>query len=180
MKVENTKLNDCFIIKPKVFNDNRGYFFESFQKKRYIEIASLNSEFVQDNISKSEKGTLRGLHFQKNKPQGKLVSVVKGAVYDVAVDLRKISPTFGQWIGVILSESNHNQLWIPPGFAHGFITLENDTIFSYKCTDYYDPQDEGGIIWNDSTLNINWGEKLPNVSDKDLKQPSFLEVINDE
>ncbi|MGF1691112.1 dTDP-4-dehydrorhamnose 3,5-epimerase [Photobacterium kagoshimensis] len=177
MKIEKTGLNDCYLIKPKVFSDARGFFFESYQKERYSNGLGILYEFVQDNISKSDRGVLRGLHFQINKPQGKLVSVIQGSVYDIAVDLRPESSTYGKWIGEVLSGNNKNQLLIPPGFAHGFITLENDTVFSYKCTDYYDSNDEGGIIWNDPTLNINWGTNEPIVSEKDNTLPYFKEIF---
>ncbi len=137
MKVIKTKLKDCVIIEPKVFGDERGFFLETFEAKRYADLAGITSPFVQDNHSRSAKSVLRGLHFQKNKPQGKLVRVVKGEVYDVAVDIRQGSPAFGQWEGIILSEENKTQLWVPPGFAHGFVVLSDTADFEYKCTDYY-------------------------------------------
>jgi dTDP-4-dehydrorhamnose 3,5-epimerase len=159
MKVEKTPIKDLLIISPKVFGDERGYFMESFNKKDLIkEIGSF--EFVQDNQSLSSKGVLRGLHFQ-NFPyeQGKLVRVIKGAVNDVVVDIRKTSSTYGKVFKIKLSEYNFKMLWIPPGFAHGFETLEDDTIFSYKVTNYYDKDSEQSILWNDSTLNIEWETK---------------------
>lgn len=166
MKVEKTNLDGLLILKPKVFNDERGFFLESFNKKRYEEVG-IKLEFVQDNHSKSSKGVLRGLHFQKTKPQGKLVRVVKGKVFDVAVDLRKGSPTFGQWKSVILSDENKIQFWVPPGFAHGFLVLSDTADFEYKCTEYYDSDDEGSLLWNDPELNIPWPEKKPKISKKD-------------
>jgi dTDP-4-dehydrorhamnose 3,5-epimerase len=167
MNVIKTRLSDCVIIEPEVFGDERGFFLETFQTKRYEDLAGITLPFVQDNHSRSSKGVLRGLHFQKNKPQGKLVRVVRGKVYDVAVDLRKASPTFGMWESVILSEENKTQFWIPPGFAHGFMVLSETADFEYKCTDYYDPQDEYSLLWNDSALSIPWPSKYPRLSDKD-------------
>jgi dTDP-4-dehydrorhamnose 3,5-epimerase len=167
MKVIKTKLPECVIIQPKVFGDERGFFLETFQSKKYADLAGIRLPFVQDNHSRSSKGVLRGLHFQKTKPQGKLVRVVSGAVYDVAVDIRQSSPTFGQWEGVILSEENKTQFWVPPGFAHGFAVLSDTADFEYKCTDYYDPSDEGAILWNDPGLNISWPIDNPTLSDKD-------------
>jgi len=167
MKFEKTKLNDAFIITPNVFGDDRGYFFEPFNKKSFEEnVGDFN--FLQDNQSLSSKGVLRGLHFQ-NPPyeQGKLVRVIKGSVADVIVDLRKESSTYGQSLKVILTESNFKMLWVPPGFAHGFETLEDNTIFSYKVTNYYNKESEGCIQWNDITLNISWETKSPIISEKD-------------
>lgn len=169
MKVVNTKLEGCVIITPDVFGDERGFFLETFQEARYADLAGINIPFVQDNHSRSSKFVLRGLHFQKTKPQGKLVRVVKGEVYDVALDIRKGSPTFGNWEAVILSDKNKKQFWIPPGFAHGFLVLSDSADFEYKCTDYYDPFDEGTILWNDSSLNITWPTNKPILSDKDAK-----------
>ena len=146
MNVIKTKLDGCVIIEPKVFGDERGFFLETFQADRYASEAGITLPFVQDNHSRSSKNVLRGLHFQKTKPQGKLVRVVRGHVYDVAVDTRKGSPTYGQWEGLILSEENKTQLWVPPGFAHGFVVLSDTADFEYKCTDYYDPSDEGSIL----------------------------------
>ena len=167
MNVVQTKLHDCVIIEPKVFGDERGFFLETFQAERYLELAKIRLPFVQDNHSRSSRGVLRGLHFQKTKPQGKLVRVVRGKVYDVAVDMRKDSLTFGQWESVILSEDNKTQLWVPPGFAHGFVVLSDTADFEYKCTDYYDSSDEGSILWNDPELNIPWPIDNPILSDKD-------------
>lgn len=156
MQVTDTIIRDVKIIQPKVFGDERGFFLETFEQKRYQEMLNINLDFVQDNHSRSAKSVLRGLHFQKENPQGKLVRVVNGAVFDVAVDIRKSSPTYGKWAGVILSEQNKTQFWIPPGLAHGFVVLSDIADFEYKCTDYYDPTSEGCLIWNDPTVNIDW------------------------
>ncbi|AMO67220.1 dTDP-4-dehydrorhamnose 3,5-epimerase [Zhongshania aliphaticivorans] len=177
MNVIPTQLKDCVIIEPKVFGDHRGFFLETFQADRYRDMAGISLPFVQDNHSRSAKGVLRGLHFQKTKPQGKLVRVVSGEVYDVAVDIRPDSPSFGQWEGVILSEENKRQLWVPPGFAHGFVVLSDTADFEYKCTDYYDPSDEGSLIWNDPAMAITWPLKNPTLSDKDSKAPTFAELF---
>ena len=176
MKVRETKLKDCVIIEPEVFGDERGFFLETFQAERYTAQAGITLPFVQDNHSRSSKGVLRGLHFQKTKPQGKLVRVVKGEVYDVAVDIREGSPTFGQWEAVILSEENKIQLWVPPGFAHGFVVLSETADFEYKCTDYYDTSDEGSILWNDPELNIPWPIDYPNLSDKDANAEKLVDL----
>jgi dTDP-4-dehydrorhamnose 3,5-epimerase len=142
-------------ILPKVFEDQRGYFFESYSERDF-KAAGLSLPFVQDNESKSRKGTLRGLHYQKTHPQGKLVRAIEGEVFDVAVDMRRDSPTRGRWYGAVLSGERRNQLYIPPGFAHGFLTLSDTAVFAYKCTDFYYPEDEGGIIWNDPDIGIKW------------------------
>ena len=176
MKVVKTKLKDCVVIEPKVFGDERGFFLETFQLSRYVEEAGITLPFVQDNHSRSSKGVLRGLHFQKNKPQGKLVRVVKGEVYDIAVDIRPDSNTFGQWEGVILSEENKKQLWVPPGFAHGFVVLSDVADFEYKCTDYYDPSDEGSILWSDPDLKIDWPILNPILSEKDSLAPCLKDI----
>lgn len=168
MNVIKTNIADVVIIEPKVFGDERGFFLETFQAERYKELAGIDLPFVQDNHSRSSKGVLRGLHFQKTKPQGKLVRVVRGEVFDVAVDIRKDSPTYGQWAGVHLSEDNKRQFWVPPGLAHGFVVLSDVADFEYKCTDYYDPTDEGCLIWNDPTVAIEWPEGIePKLSAKD-------------
>ena len=177
MNVTKTKLRDCVIIEPQVHGDERGFFLETFQALRYAELANINLSFVQDNHSRSSKGILRGLHFQKTKPQGKLVRVVNGKVYDVAVDIRKNSPTFGQWETIIISEENKLQFWIPPGFAHGFLVLSETADFVYKCTDYYDHSDEGCILWNDSDLNIPWPREIPILSDKDANAKKLKDLI---
>lgn len=173
MTFEETTLIDAYVITPNVFGDHRGYFMESFNKKCLEEIIGpLN--FVQDNQSLSSKGVLRGLHFQAPPfAQGKLVRVIKGAVNDIIVDIRKKSPTYGKSFKVLLSENNFKMLWIPPGFAHGFETLENDTIFSYKVTNYYHKESEGAIKWNDPTLNINWDTENPITSTKDNEGELF-------
>lgn len=173
MEIVKTKIPDLLIIKPDVFEDERGYFFESYNNEKFVN-AGINYKFVQDNESKSQKGVLRGLHFQ-NPPyaQGKLVRVMKGAVMDVAVDIRKNSPTYGQWASIELSESNKMMYWVPPGFAHGFVTLENNTVFFYKCTNFYNKQSEGSILWNDPDLNIDWEIKNPILSEKDKVSPLF-------
>ncbi|MDC0076219.1 dTDP-4-dehydrorhamnose 3,5-epimerase [Gammaproteobacteria bacterium] len=176
MNIVQTSLQDCVIIEPKVFGDERGFFLETFHTSRYADLAGISLPFVQDNYSRSLKGVLRGLHFQKNKPQGKLISVARGEVYDVAVDIRKGSSTFGQWVGVTLSEENKKQLWVPPGFAHGFVVLSEIADFEYKCTDYYDPSDEGSILWNDPDLAIVWPVDNPILSDKDINSNKFADL----
>ena len=167
MKISHSKLKGCVIIEPRVFGDDRGFFLETFQAVRYEQEAGIDLPFVQDNHSRSARDVLRGLHFQKTKPQGKLVRVVRGEVYDVAVDIRKGSATFGEWEGVILSEHNKKQFWVPPGFAHGFVVLSDTADFEYKCTDYYDPSDEGSILWSDPDLDIPWPIANPVLSTKD-------------
>lgn len=167
MEITESYLKGLFVIKPKVFEDARGYFFESYNNSVF-EKAGLHLNFVQDNQSLSQKGVLRGLHFQ-NPPhaQGKLVRVIKGAVYDVAVDIRKNSPTYGKYFGLELTEQNKWMMYIPEGFAHGFLTLEDNTIFSYKCTNYYNKPSEGCLLWNDPAIGINWNMNEPLLSDKD-------------
>lgn len=175
MKVIETKIPGVLIIEPKVFGDSRGFFLESFNAARYAEYG-IETNFVQDNNSRSTKGVLRGLHFQKQYPQGKLVSVTSGAVFDVAVDIRQNSSTFGQWVGMILSADEHKQFYIPPGLAHGFCVLSETADFQYKCTDYYHPEDEGSIRWNDPDIAIEWNISDPILSEKDAKAP-FLKNI---
>lgn len=170
-----TRVKDVYIIEPTVYGDNRGFFMETYCYEEFRN-AGLGMVFVQDNHSKSKKGVLRGLHFQKEHPQGKFIRVVKGAVYDVAVDLRKSSPTFGKWVGVELTEENKKMLYIHEGFAHGFVTLKDNTEFLYKCTDYYHPEDEGGLIWNDQDLNISWPINNPVLSEKDKKWPTLKQL----
>ena len=163
-----TAIPEVLIIEPKVFGDARGFFYESFNQKAFNQATGLNLNFVQDNHSRSAKGVLRGLHYQVQQPQGKLVRVVRGAVFDVAVDIRKSSPTFGKWIGIELSEDNHRQLWVPPGFAHGFMVTSESADFLYKTTDYYAPEHERCIRWNDPDLAIAWPPNLtPLLSAKD-------------
>ena len=176
MKVSQSKLQGCSIIEPRVFGDERGFFLETFQADRYEQEAGIDVPFVQDNHSRSARGVLRGLHFQKTKPQGKLVRVVRGEVYDVAVDIRKGSATFGEWEGVILSEDNKKQFWVPPGFAHGFVVLSDTADFEYKCTDYYDPSDEGSILWSDPDLDIPWPIANPVLSTKDESAKRLVDL----
>lgn len=176
MNVVKTKLHDCVIIEPKVFGDERGFFLETFQAERYAELAGITLPFVQDNHSRSSNAVLRGLHYQKKKPQGKLVRVVRGEVYDIAVDIRHGSSTFGQWEGIILSEENKRQFWVPPGFAHGFLVLSDTADFEYKCTDYYDASDEGSILWDDPDLDISWPIDQPKLSDKDASAPKLVDL----
>ncbi len=174
-KFTETGLKDCFVVEPKVFGDDRGFFMETYNKNAFDE-AGYTMEFVQDNHSKSKKGVLRGLHFQKSKPQGKLVRVVSGEVFDVAVDLRKDSETYGKWFGLFLNAENKKQLYVPEGFAHGFLVTSDEAEFCYKCTDFYDPTDEGGLIWNDETVGIEWPlDKVDEISlsDKDAILPSL-------
>ncbi len=172
-----TRLPGVLIIEPTVFGDARGFFKETFHQQRYQEEAGIDLPFVQDNFSRSEKGVLRGLHFQKTKPQGKLVSVNQGAVYDVAVDIQPNSPTFAQYVGVELSDTNHRQLWIPPGYAHGFCVLSDTADFTYKCTDYYCPEDEGGVAWDCPKIAIPWPVENPRLSEKDKHYPTLAELV---
>ncbi|MCV6636959.1 dTDP-4-dehydrorhamnose 3,5-epimerase [Candidatus Albibeggiatoa sp. nov. NOAA] len=169
MKVTRLDIPEVVLIEPKVFGDDRGFFLESFNVQRYAELAGIDATFVQDNHSRSAKNVLRGLHFQKTYPQGKLVQVSSGAVFDVAVDIRKDSPTFGKWVGATLTAEAHNQLYVPPGFAHGFCVLTDTADFHYKCTDYYHPEDEGSLIWNDPDIGIDWPIDEPALSAKDAK-----------
>jgi dTDP-4-dehydrorhamnose 3,5-epimerase len=175
-----TKIPDLYIIDPKVFGDNRGYFMETYSKRDFFE-AGLTMEFVQDNESKSKKGVLRGMHFQTKHTQGKLVRVTEGEVYDVAVDLRKGSPTFGQWEGVLLTAENKRQFYVPEGFAHGFLVVSEVAVFNYKCTDFYAPEYDSGLLWNDEEVGIEWPidgieEILLSEKDKVQKKLSELEV----
>jgi len=176
VKVTPTAIPDVLVIEPKVFGDARGFFFESFNGKAFDEAVGRHVEFVQDNHSRSVKGVLRGLHYQIQQPQGKLVRVVRGAVFDVAVDIRKSSPTFGQWVGVELTEENHKQLWVPEGFAHGFLVVSESADFLYKATDYYAPAHERAIRWDDARLGIRWPDigVAPQLSVKD-QQASMLD-----
>lgn len=177
MKVNQTKLPGVLIIEPKVFCDNRGFFKETFKVEHY-QSAGIKLPFVQDNYSRSQKSVLRGLHFQKSQPQGKLVSCILGSVYDVAVDIDPKSKTFGKYVGVELNEQNHLQFWIPPGYAHGFCVLSKYADIFYKCTNYYLPEDEGGVIWNDPEVAINWPIGTPILSNKDKLLPRLKEIIN--
>ncbi len=178
MKATPTAIPEVLIIEPKVFGDARGFFYESFNSKAFDEAVGRHVEFVQDNHSRSAKGVLRGLHYQIQQPQGKLVRVVRGAVFDVAVDIRKSSPTFGKWVGVELSEDNHRQLWVPEGFAHGFLVLSETAEFLYKTTDYYAPAHERCIKWDDAKLGIGWPSvgSHPQLSAKDLIGAAFIQA----
>ncbi|MBN3194602.1 dTDP-4-dehydrorhamnose 3,5-epimerase [Pectobacterium versatile] len=176
MQITDSKIHGAKIIQPKVFGDARGFFLETFEKKRYQQMLNIDVDFVQDNHSRSGKGVLRGLHFQKTKPQGKLVHVVRGEVFDVAVDIRPDSPTYGMWEGVILSEENKTQFWLPPGLAHGFAVLSDIADFEYKCTDYYDPSDEGCLLWNDPEVGIEWPISAPLLSEKDKLGKLFKDL----
>ncbi len=168
LKATATAIPDVLVIEPRVFGDQRGFFFESFNQDAFNQVTGLNANFVQDNHSRSGKGVLRGLHYQIQQPQGKLVRVVSGEVLDIAVDIRRHSATFGQWVGVLLSGENHKQLWVPAGFAHGFVVLSDTADFLYKTTDYYAPQFERCILWNDPELGINWQFNFePKLSAKD-------------
>ncbi|MER5082563.1 dTDP-4-dehydrorhamnose 3,5-epimerase [Providencia stuartii] len=184
MKIIPTEIPDVLIIEPKIFEDERGFFFESFNQKQFDEAVGYPVNFVQDNHSKSVKGVLRGLHYQEEPyAQGKLVRCIVGEVFDVAVDIRKSSPTFGKWVGVNLSAENKRQLWIPEGFAHGFYVISDIAEFEYKCTAFYNADAEGSIIWNDSVVNINWPtdkNKYPILSSKDISASSFCELVDDE
>lgn len=172
MKVTESKLNGVLIVEPAIYSDNRGTFFECYSKRKYLE-QGVKEEFVQDNHSISEKGTLRGLHYQVSGGQAKLVRVTRGRVFDVVVDIRKESPTFGQWVGIELSGENFKQVYIPIGFAHGFCVLSDSAEFLYKCSNYYSPEDERGIIWNDPDIGIDWPIKNPILSEKDQALPAF-------
>jgi dTDP-4-dehydrorhamnose 3,5-epimerase len=177
MKVISTEIPDVLILEPKVFGDDRGFFFESYNKKSFEKLTGINTDFVQDNHSRSSKGVLRGLHYQIKQSQGKLVRVISGKVLDVVVDLRKSSPTFGKWESVVLSSDNRRQLWIPPGFAHGFVVLSESTDFLYKTTDYYAPEHERCIRWNDADLAIDWQlDGKPVVSEKDAGGVTFKQA----
>lgn len=178
MDIIPTKIKELVIIEPTIFGDERGYFFESFNQKKWDSQMDKSIVFVQDNESMSHKGVLRGLHFQRPPyTQGKLVRVVQGSVLDVAVDLRKDSPTYGMHEKVVLSAENKRQLFVPEGFAHGFLTLEDETIFNYKCTNFYDQQSEDGLMWNDPLLNIDWGVCDPLISDKDKVYSNFSNFV---
>lgn len=176
LKIIETKLPGVLIIEPRVFGDHRGFFMETFQVERYRE-AGIDLPFVQDNHSRSQRGVLRGLHFQKTRPQGKLISVARGAIFDVAVDINPASPSCGQYVGVELNDENHRQLWIPPGYAHGFCVLSEVADCLYKCTDFYFPDDEGGVLWNDPEINIPWPVSSPHLSEKDKSNPTLRELL---
>ncbi len=177
MKATRLAIPDVVLLEPKVFGDDRGFFFESFNQKRFEEAIGRTVDFVQDNHSRSAKGVLRGLHYQIQQPQGKLVRVTQGEVFDVAVDLRKSSPTFGKWVGVELSAENKHQLWIPEGFAHGFVVLSETADFLYKTTDYYAPEHERCMLWSDETLAIQWPTDIkPTLSEKDTHSQPFSDA----
>jgi len=178
MKIKETPLKDCYIIEPTLFEDERGYFYEKFNEKKFEDLTGLNGHFVQDNISKSSYGVLRGLHLQKGEhAQAKLVSCLEGKVFDVAVDLRQDSPTFGKWFGIELTPENKLQLYVPRGFGHGFSVLSETAIFAYKCDNFYHKESEGSVIWNDPDLNIDWKLPVEDVilSEKDKILPTFAE-----
>jgi len=170
MKFIETSLPGCVVIEPQVFGDSRGFFYESYNEAKYRE-AGIERKFVQSNVSRSARGVLRGLHYQWPHPQGKLVSVLEGEVYDVAVDIRRGSPTFGQWTGVMLTAENHRHFWIPEGFAHGFCVVSEFATFSYQCTDLYDAKADGGVRWDDPAIGIDWPISAPLLSEKDSKAP---------
>ena len=176
MKVRETALPGVLILEPRVFGDSRGFFIETFQTERYAELG-ITQPFVQDNHSRSARGVLRGLHFQRSRPQGKLVRVSRGCVFDVVLDINPDSPTCGQHASAILSDDNHLQMWVPPGYAHGFCVLSEIADFEYKCTDYYQPQDEGGVLWNDPALAIDRPVSEPKLSDKDRQNPTLQTLL---
>ncbi|WP_211472307.1 dTDP-4-dehydrorhamnose 3,5-epimerase [Collimonas humicola] len=180
MQIQTTAIPDVFIIEPKAFGDDRGFFYESFNERRFSELTGVLTSFVQDNHSKSAKNVLRGLHYQIQQPQGKLVRVIAGEVFDVAVDIRKHSPTFGQWVGLMLSAENKRQLWIPEGFAHGFVVTSDSAEFLYKTTDYWAPEFERSILWNDPAIGIEWpidGSPLLSAKDQVGKLLADAEVF---
>lgn len=178
MKITETSLSGCLLIEPQVFGDSRGFFYESYNEAKYRE-AGIDRRFVQSNVSRSARGVLRGLHYQSPHPQGKLVSVLEGEVYDVAVDIRRGSPTFGKWAGVMLTAENHRHFWIPEGFAHGFCVVSEHATFSYQCTDLYDAKADGGVRWDDPAIGIDWPISEPLLSDKDTKAPLLADVPED-
>jgi dTDP-4-dehydrorhamnose 3,5-epimerase len=176
MKVIETKLPGVVIIEPRVFGDHRGFFLETFREDAYADILGPGLRFVQDNHSHSQRGVLRGLHFQTRRPQGKLLRVVRGEIFDVAVDIDPQSEHFGQWVGVTLSAENKKQFYVPPGYAHGFQVLSDEADVLYKCTEYYDPDGESGLIWNDPEVGIEWPLEEAKLSDKDKKHPSLFQI----
>lgn len=178
MEITPSPIKDILIIEPRVFEDARGFFMETYHKDRYQKLG-VNQSFVQDNLSFSVKNTLRGLHYQITKPQAKLIQVIEGEVFDVAVDIRTESPTFGQWFGTILSGENKRQVLVPAGFAHGFCVLSDQAFFSYKCSNFYDPEDERGILWSDPDIGIDWPIKNPIISEKDLQNPLITDLSNE-
>ncbi|MBO83117.1 MAG: dTDP-4-dehydrorhamnose 3,5-epimerase [Actinobacteria bacterium] len=176
MKVTESGIKGVFIIEPDVYEDDRGFFMETFHNERYRKLLGINLDFVQDNISRSSKNVLRGMHFQKNYPQGKIVKASRGEILDVVVDLRKGSPTYGTWESFRLSEKNKLQVWIPPGFAHGFLVMSDSADFEYKCTEYYHPEDELCLMWNDPEVAIDWTINEPIVTGKDKKGLSLKDL----
>ena len=176
MKVTESGIKGVFIIEPDVYEDDRGFFMETFHDERYRKLLGINLDFVQDNISRSSKNVLRGMHFQKNYPQGKIVKASRGEILDVVVDLRKGSPTYGTWESFKLSEQNKLQVWIPPGFAHGFLVMSDSADFEYKCTEYYHPEDEHCLMWNDPEVAIDWPINDPILSEKDKKGLSLKDL----
>ena len=178
MKATQTSLPGVLVVEPQVFKDPRGFFYESYNEAKYAKIG-IHASFVQNNVSRSAKGVLRGLHYQWPNPQGKLVSVLDGEVYDVAVDIRRGSPTFGQWASVMLTAENNRHLWIPAGFAHGFCVLSEHATFTYQCTTLYDPAADSAICWNDADIGVDWPISQPLISDKDAKAPLLADVAAD-
>lgn len=178
MQVTATSLEGVLLIEPKVFGDARGFFLESWSRDRYVQ-AGIVGDFVQDNMSRSHRGTLRGMHLQHPHGQGKLVSVTEGEVFDVAIDVRVGSPTFGRWVGYTLSAENHRQLWIPPGFAHGFCVTSEMALFTYKCTDGYHPEAEVGVLWNDPDIGVEWPVSQPVLSGKDAQHPRLSQIARE-
>lgn len=178
MKIIETSLPGCLVVEPKVFGDARGYFYESYNRSKFNEMG-IDVDFVQSNVSRSARGVLRGLHYQWPHPQGKLVSVLEGEVYDVAVDIRRGSPTFGKWAGVMLTAENHRHFWIPEGFAHGFCVVSEHATFSYQCTDLYNAQADGGVRWDDPAIGVDWPLSDPLLSDKDSKAPLLADITED-
>ncbi len=174
-KINATEIPEVLLVKPEVFADNRGFFLETFHSEKYVE-KGIDKTFVQDNHSRSSKSTLRGLHYQLPNPQGKLVYAVTGKIFDVVADIRKGSPTFGKWVGVVLSEENKFQLYVPEGFAHGFCVLSDTADVIYKCTSVYSPGDDRGVNWSDKTINVNWPVKAPLLSDKDKNLPNLTDI----
>jgi dTDP-4-dehydrorhamnose 3,5-epimerase len=178
VKVTETNLPGVRIIDPDIHEDDRGFFLETFQAERYRVDAGISLAFVQDNHSRSRRGVLRGLHFQKQHPQGKLVRAARGELFSVAADIDPKSRTFARWVGVILSDVNHRQLWIPPGYAHGFVVVSDVADFEYKCTDYYHPNSDAGVIWNDADLDIGWPIGNPTLSEKDRRLPTLAQLTS--
>jgi dTDP-4-dehydrorhamnose 3,5-epimerase len=178
MKVIETSLPGVLVVEPQVFKDPRGFFYESYNEGKFVK-AGIHANFVQTNVSRSARGVLRGLHYQWPNPQGKLVSVLDGEVYDVAIDIRRGSPTFGQWTAVVLTADNHRHMWIPEGFAHGFCVLSESATFTYQCTALYEPASDASIAWNDAAIGIDWPISQPLISDKDAKAPLLANVAAD-